>query len=149
MCRRDVRAPIDPSFAIASSKLPAEEVAAIVDAAKCFARQTCAHASGADGIENPIEGGVDTVEHSFFVTREQIARMRVLRSATGTSSRRLNFAEAIGRIAPGCRSRMILTQHDALSTVKNLRREKVVLFDGRAIYCPEGLDSGGLWTVFV
>jgi imidazolonepropionase-like amidohydrolase len=215
----------------APPQMPADEVAAIVGAARSAACQTFAHASGADGIENAIEGGVDTVEHGFFVTRDQLARMRdrqvgwvptfapvalqlvqadelghsrevaghlerilaehgamlchaaqfgvpiiagsdagscgvphglglhdelvhmeraglapmsVLRSATGTSGRRLHIPEAIGRVAPGYRSRMILTVHDPLSTVENLRREKLVLFDGLAIHCPAQLDSTGL-----
>jgi hypothetical protein len=73
-----------------------------------------------------------------------LAPMSVLRSATGTSGRRLHIPEAIGRVAPGYRSRMILTVHDPLSTVENLRREKLVLFDGLAIHCPAQLDSTGL-----
>ena len=35
-----------------------------------------AHASGALGVGNAIEGGVDTVEHGFFITDEQLAKMR-------------------------------------------------------------------------
>jgi imidazolonepropionase-like amidohydrolase len=53
-----------------------EEVRAIAAEAKRFSKQTFAHASGAEGIENSIEGGVNTVEHGFFVTPDQLARMR-------------------------------------------------------------------------
>lgn len=52
------------------------EVKEIVLAAKSFGRQTFAHASGDAGIENAIEGGVDSVEHGFFVREDQLARMR-------------------------------------------------------------------------
>jgi imidazolonepropionase-like amidohydrolase len=69
--------------------------------------------------------------------------MNILRAATGTSAAILAFAEPVGRIAAGCRSRMILTTHDPLATVVNLQKEKTILFDGTAI--PSGtLDSDGL-----
>lgn len=52
------------------------EVREIVAAAASFDRQTFAHASGDDGIERALEGGVDTIEHGFFVREDQLARMR-------------------------------------------------------------------------
>lgn len=52
------------------------EVRALVRAAQAFGKQTFAHASGDDGIEHAIEGGVDTVEHGFFIREDQLARMR-------------------------------------------------------------------------
>jgi len=203
----------------------------LVTAAGRCARQTFAHASGTEGVEHAILGGVTTVEHGFFITRDQLARMRdrqigwvptfapvalqrdqasklgwdaevvshlerivaghgemlcraqeigvfvlagsdagscgvphglglldelvhmetaglsplaVIRSATAASARLLGFPDPIGRIAPGHRARMILTDHDPLQTVANLRKEKTVLFDGEAIDCPDRLDPGGL-----
>src|SRR5439155_12884005 len=32
--------------------------------------------SGPEGIEHSIEGGVNTVEHGFFITENQLAKMR-------------------------------------------------------------------------
>ena len=52
------------------------EVSTIVRAAEKHGRQTFAHASGTDGVENAIEGGVTSVEHGFFVTDDQLSRMR-------------------------------------------------------------------------
>ncbi len=52
------------------------EVTALVTAAKSFDRQTFAHASGDVGIDRAIDGGVDSVEHGFFVRDDQLARMR-------------------------------------------------------------------------
>ncbi len=43
---------------------------------KHFGKQTLAHASGDDGIERVIDGGVDSVEHGFFVRDDQLAKMR-------------------------------------------------------------------------
>lgn len=58
-----------------------EEITQLVAAAKSFGRQTFAHASGDAGIEHVIEGGVDSVEHGFFVRDDQLARMRDRRTA--------------------------------------------------------------------
>ena len=54
----------------------------------------------------------------------------VLRSATGTPAGRLAFTEKFGRIAPGYRSRFIVTRHSPLQTVANLACERTVIFDG-------------------
>jgi imidazolonepropionase-like amidohydrolase len=65
---------------------------------------------------------------------EQMARvlpaMAVLRSATGISAQVLDFPEPIGRLASGCRTRLILTQHDPLMTSAHLQKDRVILFDG-------------------
>ena len=60
----------------APPQMSAGEVREFVDAAQSHGRQSFAHASGTEGIENVIEGGVTTVEHGFFVTKEQLAKMR-------------------------------------------------------------------------
>ena len=60
----------------APPQMSVEEVRAFVEASKAHGRQSFAHASGTEGVENVIEGGVTTVEHGFFVTRQQLARMR-------------------------------------------------------------------------
>lgn len=65
----------------AAPQMPVEEVRALVEAARAHGRQTFAHASGTDGVENSIEGGVNTVEHGFFITEDQLARMRDRRIA--------------------------------------------------------------------
>jgi imidazolonepropionase-like amidohydrolase len=60
----------------AEPQMTTAEIAAFVDAAKSFSKQTLAHASGDDGIERVIEGGVDSVEHGFFLRDDQLAKMR-------------------------------------------------------------------------
>ncbi len=57
-------------------QMTTEEIRELVAAAKSFGRQTFAHASGDAGIERVIGGGVDSVEHGFFVRDDQLARMR-------------------------------------------------------------------------
>ncbi|HEY1648838.1 MAG TPA: amidohydrolase family protein [Terracidiphilus sp.] len=57
-------------------QMTAEEIRELVAAARSLGRQTLAHASGDAGIEQAIEGGVDTIEHGFFVRADQLAKMR-------------------------------------------------------------------------
>lgn len=65
----------------AEPQMTTPEVAAIVAAARAHGRQTFAHASGDAGIERAIEGGVDSIEHGFFIRDDQLARMRDRRIA--------------------------------------------------------------------
>jgi imidazolonepropionase-like amidohydrolase len=57
-------------------QMSADEVQQLVQAARQRGRSTFAHATGTDGIQNCIDGGVDTVEHGYFITQEQLAMMR-------------------------------------------------------------------------
>ncbi|HEY5228780.1 MAG TPA: amidohydrolase family protein, partial [Opitutaceae bacterium] len=52
-----------------------EEIREIVSAAKALGRQTFAHASGDTGIDRVIDGGVDSIEHGFFMRGDQLARI--------------------------------------------------------------------------
>lgn len=60
----------------ARPQLNTEEVAALVASSHTRGKQVMAHASGEDGIGHAIDGGVDTLEHGFFISREQLLRMR-------------------------------------------------------------------------
>ena len=204
-------------------QLTADEVAELVSAARSFGRQTLAHASGDDGIQHAIDGGVDSVEHGFFLRDDQLARMRdrqiawvptfapvqeqlehadvlgwhahvadnlrrildghaamlrkahalgvlvlagsdagscgvahgfglleemelleraglpalaVVNAATGIASRRLAFKQPIGEVREGYLPRFILTRHSPLESLGNLRKPRIVVFDG------EVLDGG-------
>ncbi|HVU07229.1 MAG TPA: amidohydrolase family protein [Verrucomicrobiae bacterium] len=57
-------------------QMTTEEIRELVTAAKSFGKQTFAHASGDIGIERAIDGGVDSIEHGFFVRDDQLAKMR-------------------------------------------------------------------------
>jgi imidazolonepropionase-like amidohydrolase len=57
-------------------QMTTEEIGAIVAAAKSHNRQTIAHGSGDEGLERAIEGGVDSIEHGFFLRDDQLAKMR-------------------------------------------------------------------------
>jgi imidazolonepropionase-like amidohydrolase len=215
----------------APPQMPINEVKALVAAAKENGRQTFAHASGTEGVEHSIEGGVNTIEHGFFITEDQLKKMRdrqiawvptfapvqsqidnatalgwdstvvghlkriiedhqqmlrkasemgvkivagsdagsggvphgvgfldelvhmeragmpaiaILRSATSVSGDVLQFPEKIGRISRGFRTRLILTRNDPLASIKNLHKDKTILFDGTVIDCPTHTDLAGL-----
>lgn len=215
----------------AEPQMTTDEVKELVAAAKSFHRQTFAHASGDLGIDRAIDGGVDSIEHGFFLRDDQLAKLRdtrtawvptfapvqkqvdhaaimkwepdivtnlrgildrhaaslakahamgvlivagsdagsygvahgvdflyelelmeragmpslaVINAATGVSSERFDYKEKLGRIAPGYRSRFILTRHSPLETVSNLRRSRTVIFDGEVFETPENTDPRGL-----
>lgn len=215
----------------AAPQMSAQEVGALVESARVFRRQTLAHASGDAGIEHVIDGGVDSIEHGFFVRDGQLARMRdrqvawvptfapvqmqvdhadamgwdakvianlerildhhatslvkahdmgvqvlagsdagsvgvahglglldelelmeraglgslaVINSATGASSNRLAFKEKFGHVKAGFRSRFIVTRHSPLEGVANLRKQKLVVFDGAVFESGESADLDGL-----
>ena len=62
----------------ARPQMPAEELARAVSAARSYARQTMVHCSGNDGVANCIAAQVDTIEHGYFIARDQLARLRDL-----------------------------------------------------------------------
>ena len=53
----------------------ADEMAAGIGEAKRFNRRTASHAQGAEGILNAVRGGVDSIEHGFFMTEECVEEM--------------------------------------------------------------------------
>ncbi len=65
----------------AAPQFSTEDVRALVQASHARKRLVMAHASGDAGIECALEGGVDTIEHAYFVRDDQLARMRDRRTA--------------------------------------------------------------------
>ena len=57
-------------------QMTAEEVAELVRAAREFGKQTLTHASGDTGIARVVAGGVDSIEHGYFMPAEQLPLMR-------------------------------------------------------------------------
>ena len=215
----------------AAPQMDTAEVAAIVATAKKHGRQTFAHSSGDIGIDHAIDGGVDSIEHGFFLRDDQLAKLRdlniawvptfapvqlqvdqaelfgwdeqivgnlqrildnhartlvkahamgvkiiagsdagscgvahglgfiwelelmeragmptaaVLHAATGTSAARLAYTDPIGRISPGYKPRMILTQHNPLDSVSYLHLPKTVIFDQHVLTHDNTFDPSGL-----
>jgi imidazolonepropionase-like amidohydrolase len=212
-------------------QMTTEEIRQLVAAAKSLGKQTFAHASGDAGVERAIDGGVDSVEHGFFVRDDQLSKMRdrqiawvptfapvqkqvdhaslmgwdvevvfnlqkildqhaaalvkahelgvtiiagsdagsygvahgvglldelelmeraglsplaVINAATGAASKRLAFKEKFGLVEPDYLSRFILTRNSPLQTVANLRKQRLVVFDGAVFESLESLDASDL-----
>jgi imidazolonepropionase-like amidohydrolase len=62
---------VDPN----SAQLTLDEVRAAIEEARKAGRRTAAHAQGADGITNCLEGGITTIEHGVFLTEAHCRRM--------------------------------------------------------------------------
>ncbi len=62
---------VDPNAA----QLTLDEVRAAIEEARKAGRRTAAHAQGADGIANCLEGGITTIEHGIFLTEALCRRM--------------------------------------------------------------------------
>jgi len=61
---------------VAKPQFSVEEIEHFRTAAHTLQKHVMAHASGDIGVGYAIDGGVDTVEHGFFITDDQLSRMR-------------------------------------------------------------------------
>lgn len=89
--------------------------------------------AGSDAGSFGVPHGLGLLRELCSMEQAGISALAVLKSATGISSSVLKFAELVGRIAAGFRSRFIVTAHDPLATVANLHRDKSIVFDGALI----------------
>jgi imidazolonepropionase-like amidohydrolase len=62
---------VDPN----SAQLTLDEVRAAIEEARKAGRRTAAHAQGAAGIANCLEGGITTIEHGIFLSEQLCRRM--------------------------------------------------------------------------
>ena len=62
---------VDPN----SAQLTLDEVRAAIEEARKAGRRTAAHAGGAEGIANALEGGITTIEHGIFLNEALCRRM--------------------------------------------------------------------------
>jgi len=61
---------------VAKPQFSVEEIQQFKNAARSYHKHLMAHASGDVGVGYAIDGGVDTVEHGFFITDDQLKKMR-------------------------------------------------------------------------
>jgi len=79
-----------------------------------------------------------------LMERAGLAPISIINSATGASSNRLAFKEQFGQIKSGFQSRFILMRHSPLERIPNLRKQKLIVFDGNVLESDEDFDSTGL-----
>ena len=100
--------------------------------------------AGSDAGSCGVAHGIGLLQEMEQMERAGMSAMAVIHGATGLSAEVLNFAEPVGKIAPGHRARFILTRHDPLRSVRELQNDKLVIFDGATISCPDNLSADGL-----
>ena len=101
-------------------------------------------AAGSDSGAIGVRHGLGLLEEMELMEGAGLSSIDVINTATGISSDRLSFKEKFGKIAPGYRSRFILTEHSPLDGVSHLRREKFLVYDSVVIKCGEEPDTAGL-----
>lgn len=98
--------------------------------------------AGSDAGSCGVPHGLGLLQEMELMERAGMSSHSVINSATGVSAQRLGFDEPFGALEPGRRARLILTRHDPLETVSNLRREKICLYDGHVITTADAASAG-------
>jgi len=99
---------------------------------------------GSDAGSVGVGHGIGFYDELELMEKAVADPVSVINSATGTSSKRLNFKEKFGIIEKDYKTRFILTKNSPVESVKNLRKEKHVIFDGRVFQSDETFDVDGL-----
>ena len=99
--------------------------------------------AGSDAGSYGVPHGVGLIAELELMERAGLPPVAVLNAATGVSAAHLAFREPMGRVAPGCRSRFIVTEHAPALSVSGLRHPRVVIFDG-AVVSPEAEHDADL-----
>ncbi|MDI1336893.1 MAG: amidohydrolase family protein [Lacunisphaera sp.] len=89
--------------------------------------------AGSDAGSHGVPHGWGLVTELELMQRAGLTVAQVLRSATGAGAERLGYAGDFGRLTAGAAARFLLTPHDVLGSVANLRRPKAVIFDGQVL----------------
>ena len=100
--------------------------------------------AGSDAGTCGVAHGIGSLWELELMERAGLPAAAVVACATSRSGALLGFADKIGRLRTGYRARMIFTEHDPTETVVNLRRPKLVVYDGRVIGSPGLPDPDGL-----
>jgi imidazolonepropionase-like amidohydrolase len=100
--------------------------------------------AGSDAGSCGVAHGLGLLYELELMQRAGLSPISVMNCATGAGSARLAFKEKFGQIKPGFRSRFLLTRHSPLENVANLRREKIVVFDGNVVESGAHFDKDGL-----
>jgi imidazolonepropionase-like amidohydrolase len=100
--------------------------------------------AGSDAGSCGVAHGLGLLYEMELMERAGLPSLAVINAATGAPAGRLAFRRKFGRIEPGWLSRFILTRHPPLDTIKNLRRERTVVFDGRVFETDETFNGAGL-----
>lgn len=114
-------------------QMSSDEIRTLVAAARSFGKQTFAHASGDTGIQHAVDGGVDSVEHGFFLRSDQLLQMRDRQIAWVPTfapvQKQVDYADRVGWDTQAIdHLHRILDQH--ASTLLRARETGVVILAG-------------------
>ncbi len=117
------------------------EVEAICEEAHALQRKVMAHAEGAVGVKNAIEGNVDTLEHGYFIDEEDCEMMKsrniILVPTLGISRNIVERGEELGVSSEGVEKLKEFEEHH-LESVRRAHRSGVKI----------ALGTDALATVF-
>jgi imidazolonepropionase-like amidohydrolase len=100
--------------------------------------------AGSDAGSYGVPHAVGLLYELELMERAGLSSLAVINTATGNSARRFGYKEKFGIIRAGYRSRFILTEHSPLERIANLRKPKVVVFDGVVVASAGQAAHGGL-----
>jgi imidazolonepropionase-like amidohydrolase len=100
--------------------------------------------AGSDAGSYGVAHGLGLLYELELMQHAGLSPLAVINSATGAGSKRLVFKEKFGQIKAGFLSRFILTRHSPLESVANLRRERMIIFDGAVFATGADVDASGL-----
>ena len=86
--------------------------------------------AGSDAGSYGVPHGLGFYYELELMQRAGLSPLSVINAATGNSSQRLGYKEKFGKIRQGYQSRFILTEFSPLESVTNLRKPKLVIYDG-------------------
>ena len=131
---------------VAKPQYSIEEVQALTSVAHARGKHVMAHASGTTGIGVVIEGRVDTIEHGFFVSDEQLQRMLELGTTWVPTfapvQKQVDHADAMGWGELERENLQIIVDNHAKSLRKALELGVTVLVGSDAGSCGVGHAEG-------
>ncbi|GAB5559458.1 MAG: amidohydrolase family protein [Synoicihabitans sp.] len=100
--------------------------------------------AGSDAGSHGVPHGWGFLRELELMQSAGLTATQVLATATGAGRKRMGYAESFGALLPGYKSRFLLTTHDVLQDVAQLRRPKTVVFDGHVITSGDHESQPGL-----
>ncbi len=97
--------------------------------------------AGSDAGSCGVVHGLGLIHEMELMERAGMPSVAVINAATGNGSKRLGLGEKFGELKQGSRARFVITKYNPAEEVGNVRKERVVIFDGR-VY-EEGERSEG------
>lgn len=100
--------------------------------------------AGSDAGSHGVPHGWGLLAELEWMERAGLDRLQIINAATGRGAQRLGYAQNFGMLRPGALPRFILTEHSPLEAIGNLRKPKIVIFDGEVFDYGDDEAQAGL-----